>query len=394
MRFLIIAFISTILFAVNIDYYNQESLEVYNSIISREHSLLDIEAFFVEYPYSKTYLEALKSYYKLKMDLFNSFTSSETKDVATYAYVRELMTDQEKVSVENFSDQNISEKIYDQLKYNIAQSTFDANVEINHKSDKYKDMYDEEDVSIVLNAELSVPDQTKIRDVLDLNINYQIYLPSVYFDQPVVDIYIRESFVNSKDNYNRSIEKIKKELNKNYAWRDINFIIEYLSGSGTYREILIDRLDNNPDDYFAIKLLALSDWEYLQSKLLNANNAEGLIRANLMYPFSTDQSKSICQYAKNIYEIKTKIKLLSYLGSAGYDGLLFLLNEVLAEIDDIKLFELIGPVIYIAMENGDDETLEHLYLMKDLILDYDDEVEEIFSDLVNAAIKKLEGKYQ
>lgn len=395
MRFLLIAIISTFLFAVNIDYYNQESLAVYNSITNKEYSLENIEAFFEEYPYSSSYLNALKNYYKLKMDLFNSFYSSKKKKIATYAYYREIINETDKGTIETFSEKNVADIIYESLKSRIStDNNAENSIQIKHNGSKYKELYEEEDVSIILNVELSIPEHIKSRDVLDLNINFQIYLSGIYFEKPIIDIYIRESFVNSQHNYNQAIEKIIKELEKNYEWRDINFIIKYLAGSQNYVNTLISRIENNADDYFAIKLLAISNWKFLQEKLLKENNAEGLIRANLMYPFSEEQSASIYQYAANVYEIRTKIKLLSYLGSAGYTELVFLLNEVLSEIDDIQLFELIGPILYMAKKYGDDETLEHLYLLQEMVFDYDDEVEQPFVALLNSVVPILERKYK
>ncbi|OGI10115.1 MAG: hypothetical protein A2Y40_10105 [Candidatus Margulisbacteria bacterium GWF2_35_9] len=395
MRFLIIAILFSSLFAVNIEYYNQESTEVYYSIINRPHALSDIENYFEEYPYSSSYLKALKQYYKIKMNLFNAFNTKLEKKVSTYVYFKELISDSDKKGLEIFSDSNIAEVIYKYLQEKITGNIQETSrFQIQHRGNKLKNMDEEEDVSIIVNVEMSLPEQLKSSDVVDVNVNYQIYMPGVYLDTPILDIYIRQSFVNAQYNYQKTIEKIIKELNKEYGWRDIKSIISYLAGNKEYVPNLVSRIDQNSDDYFSIKLLAVSNWEFLQSKLLKENNAEGLIRANLMYPFSEKQSVSIYQYAIKVYDIKTKIKLLSYLGSAGYKNISFLLNGLLAEIDDINLFELLGPILYIAMENGDDETLEHLYLVKEMVFDYDDQVEQPFIDLLELVIKTLERKYK
>ncbi len=341
---------------------------------------------------SKEYFNTLKNFYISRKTVAESFFNKKNKKIVFYLINNEMNETQE-ATVKNRPKYNLGDSILKNLRAKIKPlKELNVSTFVN-KSVSYEDA----DIIIVLKVDLSTSKKNYLQyqnniNMVELNLNYQIYIPAVYNKEPVSDVYIKETLANRQYNNKSLVDLMLLKLQDYYAWGKFPEIIHYLSGEKSYKKLFDNKYAINNDDVFAIKLLALADWNNLQSNLLREGHVDGLMDANILYPFSKLLSSAVFARTKEMYDVKEKAKYLNYLYVANYLDLLDLLNDVLSQISNVSQVTYIGPILLVASSYGNSETVGYLTRIRELILDDPTPANRPFLQLLNTVINKIDNK--
>ena len=105
-------------------------------------------------------------------------------------------------------------------------------------------------------------------DIQEIEVNYQLFIPSVYGKEPVADYAIRTTLPHTLFTDKSVTQIFADKLNQLYPWLRNYRVLNYLNGDITEQSFIEGHLFARTDDNVAAKLLALSAWNKTQTFLI------------------------------------------------------------------------------------------------------------------------------
>ena len=336
--------------------------------------------------YSREYFSICENFYKERKSINAQFLAKSQKTIAIFCHTKTIGQTTYTSVVKAHDVQDLVLKgLLKRIGLNIPKDHLKIFVDEPIKPS-------EGDLIIEINTQVEITNEMISEAQVMVNTKY--FIPELYRWDPLYNQYWQWSFPVIAAQKAKVEKQVTDRMNMDSDWKNLIDDAVWLFHIPLKKDILIGRLARNKDDVPAARLLSLVDWDSVFNTQLKQNNTECLVHAYMMYPYSDKVVKEVYrEFRTETPVFMEKFRLFVYLYIANYPNITKALNELIADMDSADKFSAAAPLLFIAEDKGNEETLEHLRNIRENIDVNSIAVDKQFSVILGQAISSLEKKF-